>query len=72
MGTDKTGSVKRGLVADPGGCDSWGEQRPHRLGALSAERGLRKQLISGPVDGFQLDRRAWGKEGGEKELGGLK
>lgn len=38
LGTDKMGSVKRGLVADPGGYDSWGEQRPHRLGLLSAER----------------------------------
>ena len=40
MGTDKTGSVRGGLVADPGGYDSWGEQRPHHLG-------LHKQLIAG-------------------------
>lgn len=38
MGTDRTGSVQGGLVADPEGYDSWGEQRPHRLGLFSAER----------------------------------
>lgn len=74
MGTDKTGSVKRGLVADPGGYDSWGKQRPHRLGLLSAERASQAADLGGlsRAVSWRGAARTGREEAEESELKGLK
>lgn len=67
-GLSRWGSVKRGLVADPGGYDSWGEQRPHRLGLLSAERAPPAADLRGlsQAVSWRGEARTGREEGGEK------